>query len=156
MVKASPKSKLKKRPTKRGDDFQSTLKRDVVAICENIKNGHCATDAARLARVNPRTWEAWLHKSREGVTGYEWIVEEHDQATVFGIDEMLGKVRAAASDDWRAAAWVIERRGGATWQKPQQIALTGGLDVNLSKMTDAELDAELRASEAELKQLEEP
>ena len=156
MVKASPRSKLKKRPTKRGDDFQVTLKRDVLAICEHIKNGHCAADAARLERVNPRTWEAWLHKSREGVKGYEWIEGEHAQATAYGIDKMLKYVRSAAPEDWRAAAWVIERRGGQAWQKPQQIALSGGLDVNLGQMTDAEVEAQLAAAEAEMKQLGDP
>ena len=154
MVKASPKSKIKKRPTKRGDDFKDTLKRDVLQICQHIQNGHCAADAARLAGVNPRTWEAWLHKSRQGVAGYEFVETEHDRATAFGIDKMLGYVRQAAPEDWRAAAWVIERRGGAAWQKPTQVNLSGGLDVNVGKLSDDEVDAELAKAEAELKEIE--
>lgn len=154
MVKASPKSKVKKRPTKRGDDFESTLRRDVLQICEHIKKGHCAADAARLAGVNPRTWEAWLHKSREGLKGYEWIVTEHDRATVSGIDVMLGHIRSAAPEDWRAAAWVIERRGGTAWQKPQTVELSGSLGVKLGEMTDEELDAELERARREAQDAE--
>ncbi len=107
-------------------------------VLAEIRRGATPKCAAAMAKVHEATWYRWLERGRAGIEPYASF------ATEIAIAELVwqaGLERAiASSTDWRASAWLLERRcreqyGRNPPASPPQA--TGAL----STCTDAELVA---------------
>jgi hypothetical protein len=72
-------------------------------ICQALRLGATRRDAAAVARIHRDTFYQWLKEKPE-------FPEAVKKAEAEGVVMSLAKINKAASDDWRAAAWLLERR----------------------------------------------
>lgn len=83
------------------------------------------SDAAlcRALRIDPTTWVAWKHKAKEGKQPYADFMERFDEAAAFQEIDMLSKI--GGDPDWRAKAWLLERRKPADYSPKHLLEHTG-------------------------------
>lgn len=99
-------------------------------VREALEAGGYQTDAAAYAGISPRTYWSWLERGRAAVERIEAgeDVDETDAALAAFLHmvdgsrarvtvELAGCIREAASRDWRAAAWWLERSHPETYGK---------------------------------------
>jgi len=153
ITKTATKRGQGRKPKATPEEAIASVLEQAQSVGKYIKLGMTMTDSARAAGVNPRTLYLWMEKAKAGQVGYDAVLDalEHDRA--IGQAALAQRIAKASDDDWRAAAWILERRHTETWGKTDKLALSGGIDLNLSKLSDVELDAQLAATEAELKEL---
>jgi len=87
-------------------------------ICEHISNGVPLSAAARACGLSNSTIHRWKNEKSE-------FSEMVDQA--IGVSEARLASEISRYDDWRAKAWILERRFPERWSKRQEI------DMNVSK-----------------------
>ena len=157
ILKRGRGAKIGKRP-KKGEQGpamdDARLDKIVEDVARAIALGMTQNDAARAAGVQPRTFESWLEKGRAGNPAYARIVDPIDNARALGQRSLADRIAKASNTDWRAAAWILERRHPEEWGKSTDVRLTGNLDLELGKMSDAELDAQIEAADKEIAELE--
>jgi hypothetical protein len=86
------------------------------AIIKSLKDGATREEAAGAARIDERTLRKWLERGEREGRGKYWQlrvdileVESKEQ------NENARRVRAAGAHDWRAAAWMLERKNPRRW-----------------------------------------
>jgi len=97
--------------------------RDKVVMALSI--GNYRKDAAGFAGVDPRTLHRWLAKGRSDPGGeYGGFARDVAEAEGRAKIAALGCVQKAARDgDWRAAAWLLERKHPAEFSDKSQLFL---------------------------------
>ena len=86
-----------------------SLKRIVSAI----ELGATYQIAAEAGGVSRATLHNWLKRGKNGTTKtYKDFYEKFTQAESRGALTLLGEVRSHSVKDWKAAAWMLERRHG--------------------------------------------
>lgn len=91
-------------------------------IVEAIKDGNTNETAARLAGISEATLYNWLAKGRDEENGdYRKLLEEVEAAEAEAMAFMVDKVKQAAYEDWRAAAWYLERRRPADFGRRDRV-----------------------------------
>lgn len=94
-------------------------------ICEALRAG-CTRDAAAAAGLVSRTAMAtWIRKGNDGVEPYAQFVQEVQRAEDEAEQLLLLTIQAQAPQDWKAAAWILERRRPHHWGRTQRHELTG-------------------------------
>lgn len=94
-------------------------------ICEALRIG-CTRDAAAAAGLISRTAMAtWIRKGNDGIEPYAQFVQEVQRAEDEAEQILLLTIQAQASADWKAAAWILERRRPQQWARTQRTELTG-------------------------------
>jgi hypothetical protein len=89
-------------------------------ICEALRLGMPYKQAALYGGVSYQTLLNWRKRADEGDSGFIEFVEAMSQAEAQGMLSLLLLIRAAAEQprNWRAAAWILERRWPETWGRP--------------------------------------
>ncbi len=90
-----------------------------------------------------------IHRS----TWYEWrerpeIEARLDRALAIAESRLLDSIREAGRDDWRASAWILERRYPETWSKRSEVQAAGSVEVvvrrgeklDVNSLSDSELE----------------
>ena len=79
------------------------------AILENLETGVSREVVSRASGVDPESLRKWIRKGEEETTG-----EYHQFASDVGKAETTAEINMVQilhnADDWRAAAWWLERR----------------------------------------------
>ena len=107
-------------------------------LLENLRSGMSIVAACALSGVSRSTYYNWVKSDQE------WA-EEAEAAIRFGEAVQVARISQAGSDDWRAAAWLLERRFPNEWGPKQEIGITqtndGGaaLVVAMIEQTDQRL-----------------
>jgi alkanesulfonate monooxygenase SsuD/methylene tetrahydromethanopterin reductase-like flavin-dependent oxidoreductase (luciferase family) len=76
---------------------------------------HVAIRAAGIAR---QTFDGWMTRGLSGLEAdepYRRLRDRVEQARAEGQARHVALVARAATDDWRAAAWLLERQYPAMW-----------------------------------------
>ena len=110
---------------------------------EFMKTGLAFSTACRAAGVHPNTYYLWKKKAEAGDEPYATSYRKLLEARAQGEAELAQViVNAAKTDDWKAAAWMLERRNKKTWGKNDQISLyqLQKLKKELTQATDEELE----------------
>jgi hypothetical protein len=115
MAKAKPKTK-----TKTNHKSKKTPKY-IEAILSNLRAGLTIKAACTQAGVHPRTVDNWRKDDAD-------FNDEFDAAIDFGEAALYNDIRI--SDDWRAKAWLLERR------HPERWSIKRDMSVNISKEND--------------------
>ena len=88
------------RPTKLTPEVQE-------AICDAIRHGATYWAAAESAGVSYAAFNEWRKDKRPKYIKFFNAVQ---QANADGQLDLLAKLEQAGKNDWRAAAWILERR----------------------------------------------
>ena len=95
-------------------------------LLANLREGLTIKDACALAGINRCTYYSWLENGSE-----DWIQkvsEAESYAKAMLVQQV--KIDGTAKQDWRAAAWLLERR----W--PEDYGPKRELDLNVGSTTD--------------------
>lgn len=106
-------------------------------FAELVMLGNSYTTAAQSCGITPQTFRNWMHRGAMALDTVERgkaPAKTEQQFLEFyaavkaaeGIAEnaLVGEVRGAASSDWRAAAWLLERRWSKRWGYKAQVDIT--------------------------------
>lgn len=78
--------------------------------------------AAQLAGISESTLYSWLEKGRAGGGDcYQDFLEKTTRAKAEAEAKLIKNIRINSADDWRAAAWILERRHPSRWANAQRI-----------------------------------
>lgn len=100
----------------------------VAAILEGVAGGLPIDVAARAAGVAPSTVRSHRDRHREFATAL-------DAALATAKSSMLAHVRNAAPKDWKAAAWLLERRFPEEFARPEIRATIASANIDTGELT---------------------
>jgi hypothetical protein len=116
-------------------------------ICRLIRAGNFPAIAARSAGIAESTFYRWMERGRSEAKGpYLKFYEAIKEAEAGGEVHLVAVLRKHATDDWRAALALLERRHSDRWRR--RAAFEHTLEDERASFDLAEL------SEADLKELE--
>ena len=75
-----------------------------------MRAGNQTASAARAVGITARTLQLWIKRGRQGRPPYAEFVERVDRARAEGEVRQVSLIANAASDDWRAATYLLDRR----------------------------------------------
>lgn len=106
-------------PRKIASKHYTTLSHELIdQICQYIRCGNTLRASAGLAGIRPVELQSWLNRGRLHTSGiYYDLYHEVLRARSASEIELVSVVENRAIDDWRAAAWLLERRFRQTWGK---------------------------------------
>lgn len=141
-------AKAHPRRLKPANVFAGRLTRKVVeTIREQLENGAPIKGAAAYAGVPTRTLYDWLARGRNGAgTPLERELASTIEAAVERA-KADGATRLWNEDDWRAVAWVMERRFPSEFGPPERRHLHGGAVGLYAAITPERLRSALEADE---------
>lgn len=105
----------------------SKLTPEVVARIEELTTAGCSMrETATVVGLDYSTIKKWLKRGRESKSGEHFtfftrISRARERCTA-SLTEFIQK---AAPQDWRAAAWMLERRAPKRWGKTQSVEVSG-------------------------------
>jgi hypothetical protein len=118
----------------------------IADICAYIEKGVPLKYAAHANGITEEALAKWDRKGREDVANDRKTIHsrlvaarERAHAKFLSTQAMVVMKHAVGFDtrdggrregDWRAGAWLLERRGGADWVPQAQVEISGGVDVN--------------------------
>lgn len=96
-------------------------------LLDNLREGMSIVAACTQAGVGERTYYRWLEECEDG----EWT-EEVNAAKDFAEAVALSKLKMLGDEkaDWRAYAWILERRYPDRWGPKKEV------DLNVGSTTD--------------------
>lgn len=101
-------------------------------ICTELRNGMPIRQSCDYAGICTETYYVWMSKGSEGIQPYADFFHAATRARVEGTRALASTVREAALDDWRAAAWMLERRAPDEWSKRTEVSGPGGGPISVS------------------------
>ena len=94
------------------------------------KKGLKLKDVAYGIGVTPNTLGNWLRRGEvEKERGYLEFATKLRAAQSKGAEKNLDVIQKASKQEWRAAAWILER--SYSYTREEQVKLSGGEDVGL-------------------------
>lgn len=89
----------------------------IVQLVALIADGMTYALAAEACGIATETFRQWMRKGESGEQPYDALVVQLQRAQALGAHALLLKVQSAADQDWRAAAWLLERRHPESYAK---------------------------------------
>lgn len=119
---------------------------------DHVSNGATVKQTARLMGVPPGTMRAWLRTGADQLhEAYETGERKHmlhrEAALFLAIEraagaravELIGEIRGATKDDeWRSAAWLLERYESEEFGDTKRVEVTGELTGRVEVQVDHE------------------
>jgi transposase-like protein len=92
-------------------------------LLDNLREGMSIVAACTQAGISENTYYRWLDECQDG----EWT-EEVDAAKDFAEAVALSKLKRLGDEkaDWRAYAWILERRYPDRWGAKKELELNVG------------------------------
>ena len=97
------------------------------AICEGIRLGMTYKHAAMAAGITERTFYHWVERGKNGDEPYAQFLQALSGAEAEGIRKNLDAIQGASEKDWRAAAWLLERRHPAEYGRREEVTHAGAV-----------------------------
>lgn len=113
-----------------------------------LRAGATIKDACGIVGIHVATYYGWLERGEADVeagveSDYSEFFEASTHARAYARASAVAHIRTAMSDDWRAAAWYLERSDSENWGRQEKVEHSGELRqrvrVELDKLTDNEL-----------------
>ena len=116
------------RPTKLTEDLLEEL-------CQHLEDGNAIATACDLVGISERVYHKWQARGKEEVERvaedgrrrvrkderrYVQFVQATTRARAAAVQKRVSNIRDAASEDWRASAWLLERMKPEEWGKTQK------------------------------------
>lgn len=121
------------RPTK----LDKNIERKILDV---LKMGNYIETAAAFGGIDPSTFYRWLKRGKlhiqKTIQNPQYQIPEYEKRYVRfkrNVDQALAEaeirelqiIMMAANEDWRAAAWILERRYPDKWGKKNRHEITG-------------------------------
>ncbi len=108
----------------------------IQALVEAIETGLSIESACKLVGIHRSTFYEWRERPE--------ISSQIDRALAVAEAALLGSIREAGRGDWRASAWILERRYPESWSRrdTSRVEATGHLALilrNLDQLSDSQL-----------------
>ena len=114
-------------------------------ILESIRAGLTHKLACMRVGVNDSTFYRWLQEGSQARSGrYKDFHDEVMRANADSAEVLLNQIRIKAYEDWRAAAFILERRFPDDYGKRTELTGKDGGPVIVETAEDAALLAKLR------------
>jgi len=115
-----------------------------------IADGVMIETACRTAGISARTYRRWLANADDPNADpkYAKFRDDADAARAKAEADSIQMVAGHAKDDWRAAAWFLERSFPAKYGRQTRTEVTGKDDTPLTMMPLTELHAIAAAHDA--------
>ena len=81
-----------------------------VAVLENLEKGYTREHAGRLVGAGRDLVSKWVRKGEKGTKKYAEFASRVVEAEQKSQGVLIGHIKIHAEKDWRAAAWLLERR----------------------------------------------
>ena len=116
------------RKTKLSPDLQKRL-------LDAIAAGNYIHTACAAVGIGESTYFKWLERGRAGESPYREFIEALTRAEQQAIVSLVKIVRSHAIGDWRAAAFLLERRQKKDWGRHETLdaTVTTKLDEDLER-----------------------
>lgn len=110
-------------------------------VCKGVKLGLSYERAAENAGVSRSVLHRWIAADNAGKVQYRGVCDALAKARAEGETRLLARVIKAGEEDWRAAAWILERRHPDQYARVERRELTGpdGSPVQLQVSTWVDL-----------------
>lgn len=92
------------------------------SILASLHAGRTRRGACAQAGITDRTLRRWLIDPRPGFAAFAVQVTKAEDANEF---DYLEKIKGAAGEDWRAAAWYLSKRNPDDWGERQKLEHSG-------------------------------
>tara|TARA_Y100001972_G_scaffold36904_1_gene45429 strand:+ start:111 stop:767 length:657 start_codon:yes stop_codon:yes gene_type:complete len=79
-------------------------------IYEGLKKNLPVELLCKKAGISKKTFYRWIEKGKKGEKGFDKFLEECGYASTVGAEAAMDFIIEAYPKDWKAAAWVLERR----------------------------------------------
>jgi hypothetical protein len=85
--------------------------RDAVTtlLCDELEKGLSVRVACDKVGISQAAIHRWKQRAEAGDDEAIQLVRRLVAARAIGFDKHVGKIKAAADDDWRAAAWIVDK-----------------------------------------------
>jgi len=104
-------------------------------IVDLIRAGNYLEVAATAAGIHRSTLYRWLRHGRDQQRGrYRKFLTQVEKAQAEGESRDVALIAKAASEDWRAAAWRLERKAPRRYGLRVQLAVQQELDAVLGRL----------------------
>lgn len=80
------------------------------AICDGIEAGYTKAMVAKKVNIPTDMITRWLRLGRQGHEDFRDFTIEYDASQGVAVQNMVDQVIEHSKKDWRAAAWLLERR----------------------------------------------
>lgn len=80
------------------------------SLLQAVESGVSPYVAGSMLGLDVGTIRRILTRGRDGIEPWASLVVQIDRAVARSISRWVGNVDTAAAEDWRAAAWLLERR----------------------------------------------
>jgi hypothetical protein len=119
------------------------MKRTEIKIAELVavvETSVSIESACAMVGIHRSTWYEWRERPE--------IEARLDRALAIAESRLLDSIREAGRDDWRASAWILERRYPETWSKRSEVQAAGSVEVvvrrgeklDVNSLSDSELE----------------
>ena len=118
-------------------------------ITDKIRAGNYPSTASWSCGVDPKKLIAWGQKGElEGEGPYYELFIAVNQTVALSEADLVEQVQEAANTgDWKAAAWLLERRHAVNWSPKSQAQLNPASDANAPEQVREQLESkEVRKS----------
>ena len=106
------------------------------AIVEALKAGNYAEVAAEHAGISARTFYTWKAKGESGQPPYAQFLHSIVNSEAFAETRAITVISNAMLQDWKAAAWFLERGRQTRWGKRVELAGKDGGPIDFSLTFD--------------------
>ena len=117
------------------------------ALCAELRVGMSIKAACQHVGLDDSTFRRWMQRGEDGEEPFATFRAQATRAKSDGVRALVVTVRKAASSDWRAAAWILERRAPEDWTKRTEITGPEGGPIQIEQVRAA-VDAELAGRSA--------
>jgi len=121
-------------------------------FCHAVRMGMRYQDACRYVKITPATFQTWTNRGAMGDEPYATFTCAVKAAETEGMMACLESIeRAHRNKDWKAAAWLLERRYG--WWPNHMVTTVTEEQTSMDLSTDegrSEVIAALQALPVEL------
>lgn len=92
-----------------------------------IERGLPLRDSALLAGISYDTLNRWRNsgEAEDAAPEFYNFCNALKRAQAVAVDTLVSQIQSAARKDWKAAAWLLERRHPENWGRQQRLEHTG-------------------------------
>jgi transposase len=118
-------------------------------IIQSVGQGATFKDAAAIAGISYDTLNNWRGRGlRDEKGGFFEFCHALTRAEAEGIESLVRRIHEASETDWRAAAWLLERRRPEVYGRKALIEHTGSEGKQMPTSRASVLTSEMISDEA--------
>ena len=122
-----------KPPRRQGRPTDCTPEVTAIVVAE-LKLGLGVTGACARAGIAKSTYQSWMTRGATGEEPFSTFSAAATRARADGVRALAATVRKAANDDWRAAAWMLERQDPDEWSRRTELTGKSGGPVEVREV----------------------